>query len=85
MNTFTKSSRRDVLSLGAAASALAAIPFASAQQAGTKPIKPEPVRGARQDLDLVRSFVGAGHKDANLAQVKEMLDREPKLVYASHD
>jgi ankyrin repeat protein len=85
MNTFTRMNRRGVLSLGVAASAAAAIPFASAQQSDAKPIRPEPARGARQDLDLVRSFVGAGHKDANIAQVKELLDRDPKLVFASHD
>jgi ankyrin repeat protein len=85
MNTYTGMNRRGVLSLGVAASAVAAIPFASAQQSDAKPIRPEPARGARQDLDLVRSFVGAGHKDANIAQVKELLDRDPKLVFASHD
>jgi hypothetical protein len=90
MNTYTGLNRRGVLSLaiaklGVAASAAAAIPFASAQQSDVKPIRPEPARGARQDLDLVRSFVGAGHKDANIAQVKELLDRDPKLVFASHD
>src|SRR5579883_1428644 len=77
--------RRNLMSLAAAASTLAISSRASAQQAGAKPIRPEPVRGERQNLDLVRSFVGAGHKDANIAQVKEMLDRDPKLVYASHD
>lgn len=85
MNLSTRLNRRRVLSLGAAASTLAVSPFASAQQSGDKPIRPEPVRGERQNLELVRSFVGAGHKDANIAQIKEMLDRDPKLVFASHD
>jgi ankyrin repeat protein len=85
MNTNTKLNRRAVLSLGVAASAAAAVPYASAQQSDVQPIRPEPKRGARQDLELVRSFVGAGHKDANIAQVKELLDRDPKLVFASHD
>ena len=77
---YTRLNRRSFLPLAVGASAAAAIPFVSAQQSETKPIRPEPVRGARQDLDLVRSFVGAGHKDANIAQVKELLDRDPKLV-----
>ena len=86
MNTYTRFSRRGVLSLSvAAASAVVTFPSACAQQSGTKPIRPEPKRGPRQDLDLVLRFVGAGHKDANIAQVKEMLDRDPRLVYASHD
>jgi hypothetical protein len=85
MNTYTGLNRRGIMSLGIAASAAAAIPYSSAQQSDAKPIRPEPTRGPRQDLDLVRSFVGAGHKDANIAQVKEMLDRDPKLVFAAHD
>ena len=50
-----------------------------------RPIKPEPDRGARQDLDLVKAFVVAGHSDQKIAEVKEMVDHDPKLVYASHD
>jgi hypothetical protein len=48
-------------------------------------IRPEPKRGARQDLDLVASFVGLAHEDVNLDQVAAMVAREPKLVYASWD
>jgi ankyrin repeat protein len=36
-------------------------------------------------LDLVASFVGSAHKDANLDKVTAMLIRDPKLVYASWD
>ena len=82
MTTYISLSRRAVMSLGIAA---ATIPSGSAQQRDTLPIRPEPRRGPRQDLDLVRSFVGAGHMDANLEQVTEMLDRAPNLVFASHD
>jgi hypothetical protein len=48
-------------------------------------VRPEPKRGPRQDLDLVASFVGLAHKDANLGQVAAMLVRDPRLVYASWD
>jgi hypothetical protein len=48
-------------------------------------VRPEPKRGPRQDLDLVASFVGLAHKDANLEKVAAMLDRDPKFVYASWD
>ena len=85
MNPYSRLNRRGILSLGIAASAAATMPFSSAQQSDGKAIRPEPKRGPRQNLDLVRSFVGAGHKDANIAQVQEMLDRDPKLVFASHD
>src|SRR5579863_9824600 len=53
--------------------------------AAPQAIRPEPKRGARQDLDLVASFVGLAHKDVNLEQVADMLTREPRLVYASWD
>jgi hypothetical protein len=83
--------RRWVLGLVAPATA-----YAYAQQggAGTQPatqpeatgaVRPEPKRGPRQDLDLVESFVGLAHKDVNLQKVAAMLDRDPKLVYASWD
>ena len=55
---------------------------ARAQQS---PIRPEPKRGSRQDLDMVASFVGLAHKDANLEKVAVMLVQEPRLVYASWD
>jgi ankyrin repeat protein len=48
-------------------------------------MRPEPDRGARQDLDLVKAFVAAGHSDKNLDRVKEHLSQNPKLVYASWD
>jgi len=87
---FLLPNRRDAMSLGLAASILAA-PLVSAQQVETKaetpskPIRPEPKRGPRQDLALVAAFVGAGHGDRNLDRVKEYLDQDPKLVYATHD
>jgi hypothetical protein len=56
-----------------------------AVQPANAPIRPEPARGARQDLDLVASFVGLAHKDANLEKVAAMLERDPHLVYASWD
>lgn len=49
------------------------------------PVRPEPDRGARLDLDLVASFVGLAHKDQNLDRVAEMLTRSPKLIYAAWD
>lgn len=64
---------------------------ASAQQTqadnkpAAPPIRPEPNRGARQDLQVVASFVGLAHKDQNLDQVAAMVAREPRLVYASWD
>jgi hypothetical protein len=76
---FAALNRRGVLAMSVAA------PLVAAQQVDPKPIRPEPKRGPRQDLDLVRAFVGAGHKNENIAQVKEFLDRDPKLVYAAHD
>ena len=47
-----------------------------------KPVS-EPVRGARQDLDLVWEFVRAGHN--NLPRVKELLALDPKLIYGAWD
>lgn len=72
--------RRNMISL--------ALPAASAfawVQDKNKPIRPEPDRGQRQDLDLVKAFVQAGHLDANLPKVEEYLEHNPKLVYASWD
>jgi hypothetical protein len=92
----TASTRRSVVGLLAATAAgmraqqnktatePAAIQPATAQ-ALTDAIRPEPKRGARQDLDLVASFVGLAHKDRNLDQVAAMVSRDPKLVYASWD
>jgi hypothetical protein len=83
--------RRAVMSFGLAASTLFSSSTAAAQQldaktdAAAKPIRPEPKRGARQDLQLVLAFVGAGHKNENIPRVKDYLDHDPKLVYASHD
>jgi ankyrin repeat protein len=54
-------------------------------EAPTKPVRPEPQRGQRQDLDLVKAFVVAGHADRNLARVKEYLSQDPKLVLATWD
>jgi len=68
------------------------IPFTRRRVAGlfaatlqTSPIRPEPKRGARQDLDAVVSFVGLAHKDRNLDQVAEMISHDPRLVYACWD
>ncbi len=85
VNAFSNgTSRRRVLTLflpaAACVSAQSTNPSASAG-----PVRPEPKRGPRQDLDLVASFVGLAHKDANLEKVAAMLDRDPKLVYASWD
>lgn len=52
-------------------------------EAAAKPIRPEPKRGPRQDLDLVFAFVKAGH--GHLASVKEMVALNPTLVLASWD
>jgi hypothetical protein len=84
MNNNAILNRRGVMSLGMATVAL---PFASAQQSTQQPTQQptQPKRGSRQDLELVRTIVTAGHSDANIAQVKELLDRDPKLVFASHD
>src|SRR5262245_31153884 len=71
--------RRDILSLGAAAS----LAVASAQQTAQKPAAPK--RGPRQETELVQAFVVAGHSDANIDKVNEMLDGDPKLVFASYD
>lgn len=49
------------------------------------PVKPLPDRGPRQDLDLVKAFVQAGHGDQNIPRVKEYLARDPQLVFASWD
>ncbi len=68
--------RRRVLGLLAATATAV-----QAQQA----IRPEPVRGSRQELDLVASFVGLAHKDQNLDQVAAMVAKDPKLVYAAWD
>jgi hypothetical protein len=64
--------RRDMLiAVGAAAMG----PLARAQQA-TQP---------RQDDDLVKAFVVAGHADPSIPKVKEMLARDPKLATAAWD
>jgi hypothetical protein len=82
--------RRKCLTLGLA-SAAAVSSRLSAQQddrkleASAAPIKPEPARGARQDLDLVKAFVIGGHSDKNLDRVKEYLSKDPKLVFATWD
>lgn len=72
-----------------ASAGLSALGFAPlfAQQADppSGAIRPEPKRGPRQDLDLVKDFVVAAHNDANLDRIKELVAREPKLVLAAHD
>jgi len=84
------STRRGILGLLGPA---AAYSFAQQNESGAQPapqpanapIRPEPKRGPRQDLDLVASFVGLAHKDANLERVAAMLESEPRLVYGSWD
>lgn len=82
--------RRKFLVTGLTASFAATSPFIIAQENGkrqdTLNRKPsvEIVRtNARQDLDLVFSFVKAGHN--NLDKVKEMIRQDPKLIFASWD
>jgi hypothetical protein len=83
--------RRKCLTLGLASSVAAVSSRLSAQQddrkleASAKPVKPEPERGARQDLELVKAFVGAGHSNKNLDRVKDYLSQQPRLIYAAWD
>jgi hypothetical protein len=62
-----------------AAAAFAALPL----PAQDKPAAPAPK--PRQADDMVKSFVIAGHSDANLPKVKEMLQQDPALAVASWD
>ena len=55
----------------------------NAETQPSKPIRPEPKRGPRQEPDLVFSFVQAGH--GNLPDLKELVSQSPKLVYAAWD
>src|SRR3954452_13791305 len=65
----------------------AAIPLNGQQPESNppKPVRPEPNRGPRQDLDLIKAFVVAGHANKNIDLVKEMLAKDPKLVLAAWD
>lgn len=78
--------RRESILLGVASLAASSV---SAQQPAmepsARPIRPEPERGPRQELDLVKAFVQAGHGDQNIPKVKEFLARDPKLIYAAWD
>ena len=38
-----------------------------------------------QDSELVKAIVGAGHNEKNLDKVKDMLAKDPKLVFATLD
>jgi Ankyrin repeats (3 copies) len=67
--------RRNLL----AAAALAALPLPAQDKPAPPPPKP------RQADELVKAFVIAGHSDANIAKVKEMLDQDPRLAAASWD
>lgn len=82
MSTTPLSTRRRTLGLLAAAATRIA---AQQNPAAPAPIRPEPKRGPRQDLDLVASFVGLAHKDQNLDRVAEMVSLDPRLVYATWD
>lgn len=81
--------RRTFIRAGVAASAAAVSSQLLGQEtskpaaAAEKPVRPEPERGARQDLELVSAFVRAGHSD--LPKVKAMLAQDPKLVRAAWD
>ncbi len=79
--------RRESILFGVAS--LASSSAWAAQQPATepsvRPIRPEPERGQRQELELVKAFVQAGHGDQNIAKVKEYLARDPKLIYATWD
>ena len=82
--------RRKYITLGLASVAAASSRLSAQQddrklEASAKPIKPEPERGARQDLDLVKAFVRAGHSDKNLDPVKDYLSQQPRLIYAAWD
>src|SRR4051812_32846667 len=84
---FMPNTKRRMLIAGLAA---AAIPLNSQQQDAAptvppKPVRPEPNRGSRQDLDLIKAFVGAGHANKNIDLVREMLAKDPKLVLAAWD
>jgi hypothetical protein len=82
-----KINRRKFLTGSLASTAVLAASRLVAEEAAkstTAPaIRPEPQRGARQDLEVVQAFVRAGH--SNLERVKEMLAQDPKLVFASWD
>lgn len=48
-----------------------------------KPIRPEPDRGARQDLDTVLAYIRAGHGE--LEKLKAMTAANRRLVFAAWD
>jgi hypothetical protein len=80
--------RRQFIVVGTAASAALVLPRTLAQEIAPPPpaytpTAAEPARPARQDLELVKQFVVAGH--SNLARVKELLAQDPKLVLAAWD
>jgi hypothetical protein len=80
--------RRQFLVAGTAISAALATSWARAQEIASptpasSPASTEPGRPARQDLELVKQFVVAGH--TNLPRVKELLAQDPKLVLAAWD
>lgn len=80
------SSRRQFLATGLAVAAAAATSRLRAESSTVPPapsVRPEPQRGARQELETVQAFVRAGHAD--LVRVKEMLAQDPKLVFAAWD
>src|SRR2546421_2176571 len=86
-NTTRRSSIKSALafSLSAVPLRLAGQQDDKKAQPATKPIRPEPQRGAPQDLGLVKAFVGAGHGDKYLDRAKELLVQDPKLIYAVLD
>ncbi len=73
-----------IASLAGASGHLQAIETVSSPATGSvKPVRPEPQRGPRQELDTVLAFVRAGH--GNLAKVEEMLAQDSRLVNATWD
>lgn len=84
--------RRDFLTLAGGAllctgSFLRADGVSAAATAKSEPVAPkpgtEPKRPSAFEIDLVREFVVAGHR--NLPRVKELLVQHPRLVVASYD
>ena len=77
-----KLTRRNAIAWGVAAPAA----FGQTGAIGQPPaLRAEPNRGSRQGLDLVKAFVVAGHSDRNVPKLKDMIAKDPKLVYAAWD
>src|SRR5690242_9318697 len=81
----SNTNRRTLLTAGFAAVAASGHPQQPASTAARLKSPAEPNKGVRQDLDLVKAFVGAGHGNKNIDLAREMLASDPKLVFASWD